>query len=259
MSNKRRKPTNADKRAANRVKQSTQVKKSLAPLSDVELELLEDILMNMSLDESEEEPMPALTIEEVDGLFAALALHPQMIKPSEWIEAVLRDAVFESQAQASQVMDLLMRHYNYVVPQVRTSASMGDYQPLSYDGNDDMHEWCHGFILGTGLGDENSFIQSLPENSNGLMSLMFILAMSHWDNEAQDFFEDYRPFAQAEGMGDVINEFKGFVKERSQKIDLPEAEIAGNYFAVYMAVLMLRFELIEQSQHSMPSKLRILH
>lgn len=259
MSNKRRKPTNADKRTANRVKQSTHVKKSLAPLSDVELELLEDILMNMTLDESEEDPIPALTIEEIDGLFAALALHPQMIKPSEWIEAVLRDAVFESQAQASQVMDLLMRHYNYVVPQVRTSASMGSYQPLSYDGNDDMHEWCHGFVLGTGLGDETAFINALPEGSNGLMSLMFILAMSHWDNEIQDFFEDYRTFAQAENMGDLIAGFKDFVKESSQRVDLPIEEIEGNYFAVYMAVLMLRFELIEQPQYSIPSKSRTLH
>jgi yecA family protein len=259
MSNKRRKPTNADKRTANRAKQSTQVKKSLAPLSEFELELLEDILMNMTLDELEEEPLPALTIDEVDGLFAALALHSQIIEPSEWIEVVLGDAVFESQAQASQVMDLLMRHYNYVVSQIRTSASMGSYQPLSYDDNDDMHEWCHGFILGTGLGDKTAFIRALPEGSNGLMSLMFILAMSHWDNEIQDFFEDYRTFAHAENMGDLIAGFKGFVKKYLQRMDLPIEEIEGNYFAVYMAVLMLRFELIEQPQNSMLSKSRTLH
>jgi len=244
MSNKRRKPTNADKRAANRAKQPMSAKKPTGSLSDAELALLEDILMNMMLVETEEEPMPALTIEAVDGLFAALALHPQMIKPSEWIEEVLRDAIFESQAQANQVMDLLMRHYNNVVPQIRTSVTMGNYQPLCGLESDDIHEWCHGFIVGVWLGDKTAFIEALPEESNGLMSLMFILAMSHWDSEAQDFFEDYRPFAQAERMGDLIDGFKGFVKEGSQEINLSEEERAGNYFALYIALLMLREQLV---------------
>lgn len=60
-------------------------------------------------------------------------------------------------------------------------------------------------------------------------------------------------------MGDLIAGFKDFVKESSQRVDLPIEEIEGNYFAVYMAVLMLRFELIEQPQYSIPSKSRTLH
>lgn len=270
MSNKRRKSTNADKRAANAAKQLKlqQEKPRTGALSGDELDQLETLLQSLPLsDAAEENALSALSIKAIDGLFAALALHPQMIMPSEWMEYLLGDSVFTSQAQAEQVMGLLMRHYNHVVSNIRKNIRMGEYNPLLTLENDldDTHQWCRGFILGSQLGeDDEAFMMQLPEESDAFASFSFILAMQSWDVSTNDFFPSDRDALDAENMKGFINGFKQITVERFQSSELmgkSKIDISSNFFATYMALLHIRAELDASIAHKPLSaqRSRILH
>lgn len=251
MSNKRRKPTNADKRATNAAKQlRLQKPKSIeaSALSEDELEQLENLLLSLPLsDESGEKVFPALSIEAIDGLFAALALHPQTIMPSVWMENVLRDSVFETQQKAEQVTRLLMRHYNHVVSNIRKNTTMGGYQPLLAAEDDDVSEWCRGFMLGAQLGDDDdAFMLQLPEDSDAFAAFTFILAMQSWDVSTNDFFPSDRDALEAENMKGFMKAFKQIITERAESgglADDGQVDIHSHFFITYMSLLMIRLEL----------------
>lgn len=269
MSNKRRKPTNADKRAANAAKQvRLQKPESLqsSVLSEDELDQLETLLLSLPSDnEAKEKTLPALSIEAIDGLFAALALHPQTIMPSEWMEYVLGNSMFETQAQAEQVMGLLMRHYNHVVSNIRKNTTMGEYNPLLTSENDDVHQWCRGFMLGAQLGDDiETFMMQLPEESDAFHAFTFILAMQSWDVSTNDFFASERDALEAENMKGFIKAFKQMITERAQSgglADNAQVDIHSHFFITYMSLVMIRLELNESITQKPLShqRSRVLH
>jgi yecA family protein len=124
----------------------------LNPLTDAELEQLDATLDQLlaSISENESESRLPLSLDAVDGFFAALALSPKSTAIGEWMPMVMGDAQFASKEQTQAVRNLLIRHYNSVVHSLRR-ADIEDFQPLvSY--NDDDHPvvaaWCSGFVLG---------------------------------------------------------------------------------------------------------------
>ncbi len=122
------------------------------PLTDAELEqldaALDQLMASMNVDDSESR-LP-LSLDAVDGLFAAMALSPKSTAIGEWMPMVMGDAQFSSKEQTQSVRNVLIRHYNSVVHSLR-KADIEDFQPLvSY--NDEDHPivaaWCAGFVLG---------------------------------------------------------------------------------------------------------------
>lgn len=121
------------------------------PLNDAEIEELDDFLL------SDDMPEDVMDASMLDGFFATLVLHPQIIMPSEylpWIwdaEQGKDQPVFPSIDGANRILGLIMRHYNSVLEAIGN----GCYQPLfndltQEDGSEffDAEGWCEGFMLG---------------------------------------------------------------------------------------------------------------
>jgi len=123
-------------------------------LSDDELDELDTFLTSESLSEE------AMDLSTLDGFFAAIALNPEFILPSQWLpwvwdmEAGEETPAFASAAQAARINDLLLRHYN----SVQDMIGDGRFAPLMYtlqqeDGSEfyDAEGWSMGFMLGVSL------------------------------------------------------------------------------------------------------------
>ena len=115
------------------------------PLTNSELERLEDFLYSVNPDE-------AMSLEEMDGFFCALICSPDLVPPSEYLphlwggEHVQHS--FPSVEEAQEILTLITRHWNTIaatlVQDEPYSALMGEYE----DGNVTGQEWAIGFLQG---------------------------------------------------------------------------------------------------------------
>ncbi len=135
--------------AMNNTMKTPQQKVQVKPLTDDELNFLDMVLdrLVVTTDSLEHEP---LTLDAVDGLFAALAISPKVTAIAEWMALVVGEGTFANKEETQTVRNLLIRHYNSVVHLLR-KADIEDYQPLvSYNESDQpwVAAWCAGFIRG---------------------------------------------------------------------------------------------------------------
>ena len=92
-----------------------------------------------------------MTLSQIDGLFAGLAVCPDLIPPSEWLSKVWGDVadepVFENADQAQLVLKLLMGHYNDIIDTLQRRP--GHYAPIFdvYEPTDETfwEFWVEGF------------------------------------------------------------------------------------------------------------------
>lgn len=130
---------------------------STQPLNDDELDELDDLLMSQDMPEN------TMDISMLDGFFAALVLHPDLIMPSEYLRWIWDSEQgedkpeFSSLAEANRILDLIMRHYNSVLQAITDDR----FEPLFYvlpqeDGSEffDAEGWSCGFILATSIFNE---------------------------------------------------------------------------------------------------------
>ncbi|MFZ3016878.1 MAG: UPF0149 family protein [Gallionella sp.] len=130
---------------------------STQPLNDDELDELDDLLMSQDMPEN------TMDISMLDGFFAALVLHPDLIMPSEYLRWIWDSEQgedkpeFSSLAEANRILDLIMRHYNSVLQTITDDR----FEPLFYvlpqeDGSEffDAEGWSCGFILATSIFNE---------------------------------------------------------------------------------------------------------
>lgn len=121
------------------------------PLSDEELDELDTFLTSEAVSED------AMDLSTMDGFFAAIALNPEFILPSDWIpwvwdmEEGAESPNFENIEQLNHISSLLLRHYNAVQDMI----GEGRYAPLMYtlhqeDDSEfyDAEGWSMGFMLG---------------------------------------------------------------------------------------------------------------
>jgi len=105
------------------------------------LQELEDFLMGEAFGDD------AMMLSELDGFLAGLIVCPDMIMPSEWMEAVWggEAPVFDDIDQVQRVSDLILGHYNGVIRQLDRRR----YSPIfEFDTrNDDVmwELWLEGF------------------------------------------------------------------------------------------------------------------
>ena len=144
------------------------------PLSEEEFDRLDDIL-SMCEDRG-------LTVEGVDGFFAALVCSPILAPPSEWIPAVWggEPPEWATVQEAQEAMGLLMRMWN----QVAESINDGSFAPLMTTGTDDdgnevtlPHPWCMGFVEGMRLHEQHWF----DESNHELGQLTLPIGLIAWD------------------------------------------------------------------------------
>jgi len=103
-----------------------------------------------------------MDVSMIEGFFCALISGPNMVSPLQalrWVydsERGEQEPVFESMAEAQQLMGLLMKQWNATASDLMSPAS--DYEPLLGcreldDGGEVfiLDEWCGGYLLGMKL------------------------------------------------------------------------------------------------------------
>ncbi len=123
------------------------------PLTDNELDVLDGLLDDLanSIDEEDSEAHQSLSLDAVDGLFAALALSPSIMPIADWMTLVFGDGSLLNKEITQRTRNLLIRHYNSVVYQFR-KTDLSDYMPCITISDDedalaDVATWCMGFSL----------------------------------------------------------------------------------------------------------------
>lgn len=114
-------------------------------LTDAELDRLTDFLDAIG--------STAMNLEMLDGYFAALICGPEMVSPSEYLPQIWgEDFSFESNAQATDMMGLIMRHWNTIASALLHALEEPDvYLPVLLEGGDGVahgNDWAQGFIRG---------------------------------------------------------------------------------------------------------------
>ncbi len=139
-------------------------------LSDAEFDELDALLNRTGEDRG-------MTVEGVDGFFAALVCSPVLAKPSEWMPVVWGGEMpeWESLEEAQHAMGLLMRLWN----QVATSINDGSFSPLTTTGvkpdgeNVTLpHAWCAGFNEGMRIHGRYWFDDSRKDLQELLLPIM---------------------------------------------------------------------------------------
>jgi uncharacterized protein len=111
------------------------------PLSNDELNRLGKFL--------DEIGAPAMTMESLDGYFAALICSPEMVLPSEYLPEIWgEDFSFDSDNQARDILGLLMRHWGTISSELfRTLKEPHVYMPVLLE-DDEGNDWARGFMRG---------------------------------------------------------------------------------------------------------------
>jgi yecA family protein len=102
----------------------------------------------------------ALPMTAMQGLFAALVSNPELILPSRWLPVALGSPQYASQAEAEEVLRLVMALYNETLA---TLAALEDLEFIAYEvapdadmddpANDPLADWCDGYLMGVDLSE----------------------------------------------------------------------------------------------------------
>ena len=136
-----------------------------APLSDDELEFLDQFLLNR-LDEdldTEGKDEGIFDIATLDGFFTALVSGPITVSISHWLPAMWGDFPYTwaSEKEFEKIFGLFVRHMNSIVGMLMYQPE--DFEPLFYtrevEGKtyDIVDEWCEGYRRGLTLAEADWF------------------------------------------------------------------------------------------------------
>jgi uncharacterized protein len=123
------------------------------PLSDAELERLDDILHGLNSG-------MAMSLEEMDGYFCALICSPEVVPPNEylphlWGDGDPQDTGFSSLDAAKEALTLISRHWNTIAA---TLLRDEPYPVLLGEDEEGMltgQEWAIGFMQGMALREKH--------------------------------------------------------------------------------------------------------
>jgi uncharacterized protein len=146
------------------------------PLTDAELDRLGDFLKSCKAGK-------AMSVEQLDGFFAALVAGPETVMPSEYYGEVfggeMSDACeFRSIDQANEILGLMMRHWNTIAG---TLFKDEVYVPLLLDADGMAHgnDWARGFMRGMGMRHDRWAELVNDEEHGGCLIPMMMLRHEH--------------------------------------------------------------------------------
>jgi uncharacterized protein len=146
------------------------------PLSDAEFDRLSDFLDQVGAS--------AMSLEGLDGFLAALICGPDMVPPSEYLPHIWgADYVFDTTEKASEIMTLIMRHWNTISNALQRTLKKTDvYLPVLLEDKDGIahgNDWAMGFMRGVQVhpGSWDALLDNEEDSSN--MVAIMLLAHEH--------------------------------------------------------------------------------
>jgi uncharacterized protein len=112
-----------------------------------DLDFLEDFLL------SDRVPEDAMSLSELDGFLAGIAIGPEVVELHEWLPIIWggeNAPAFAGEAEAKTVLEQIAALHNDILHQVRD----GSYIPILWqeaDGSPLPDGWTHAFLEGVGL------------------------------------------------------------------------------------------------------------
>lgn len=132
------------------------------PLSDEEIDRLDDFLLNRFDDETDTDGKDegVLDISTLDGFLTALVSGPVAILPSQWLPSVWGDfaPVWDSADDFGAILSLIMRHMNGIAATLMQQPDA--FEPMFLERKVKrrtytiVDEWCEGYMRGVGLAPE---------------------------------------------------------------------------------------------------------
>ena len=133
---------------------SNHFKKIAQPLSQEEIEVLDDFLMSVNTSDE------TMVLTTLDGYLTAVASGPTILKPSEWMPGVWGPTEdhrpeFETMAQAERITELIMRQFNDITETLHQYPEA--LEPLFDDFYFqsrfyiDGEMWAYGYMQGIDL------------------------------------------------------------------------------------------------------------
>lgn len=139
------------------------------PLTDNEIEQLEDFLLNRIDDDVDttDKDEGIFEISSLDGFFTAIISGPTMISPSQWLPAIWGDfePVWKDEKEMEQILSLMMRHMNGIASTLMEQPQ--DFEPIFLERMVDektftiVDEWCEGYMRGVVLAAEQWHLNEL--------------------------------------------------------------------------------------------------
>ena len=133
------------------------------PLTDNELEQLDEFLLNRIDDDADDfdKDEGVIDVSELDGFFTAIVSGPVMIPPSQWMPSLWGDfePEWETEKDFEQILSLLMRHMNSIADHLMNEPDT--FEPLFLQRvvegvtHTIVDEWCEGYMRGVVLAAED--------------------------------------------------------------------------------------------------------
>ncbi len=119
------------------------------PLTPVELARLDQFLHSPACGAD------AMGLSRAHGFMTAAAIGPEAVEAAEWIRLMFDEPVFESGAQADEMLGLALRLYRDIegdlAAQGRFRPVLEYVNPMAGTTHWDARPWCRGFIDGMSL------------------------------------------------------------------------------------------------------------
>ena len=139
------------------------------PLTDAEITHLEFLLATPAFAKQ------SMGLDEIQGYVTAIISGPVRVTSSQWLPAVLGNPDYESEAQADEVKELLLRFHDEIAADLKAGESLGlvlnleDAPKGGGDSEYDYAAWCQAYLDGvesspvpwTDAGDEDEINDQL--------------------------------------------------------------------------------------------------
>ena len=173
-------------------------------------------------------PQGAMTLEQLDGFFAALHAGPEAIKPADCLPTILGEAfdddcAFTTPKLLEKFVNQVMGHWLEIA---RTLEKGEDFYPwLDADEHGNVHgnAWAEGFSEGMQiLYDDWALLFDDPEAAGALTPIMALAFEHHPDPEMRPFIDGASVEQKAEWLGELSTSvsqiYQFFAKLRAEML-----------------------------------------
>jgi len=121
---------------------------SVTPLTDAEITHLEFLLATPAFAKQ------SMGLDEIQGYVCAVISGPVPVTAAQWLPAVLGNPDYESEAQAQEVKELLLRFHDEIAADLKAGESLGLVLNLAepakgaVESEYDYAAWCQAYLDG---------------------------------------------------------------------------------------------------------------